>query len=190
MRTDLKTLFPREPVPPLVVDLVGSGRFDLAQDHPRVFSLVVFYRGRHCPVCRAYLRSLDERIDDFTARGVSVVAISSDTAEAALATQNDWHLSTLRIGYGLPLAAARDWGLFVSSARGKTSLGIEEPRNFIEPGLFLIRPDRTLFFSSVQSMPFARPRVDDLISAIDYVVKNDYPPRGEIIRLSDLEAPL
>lgn len=33
-------------------------------------------------------------------------------------------------------------------------------------------------FSSVQSMPFARPRIDDIVGAIDYVIKNDYLPRA------------
>lgn len=190
MRSDLVTLFPRVRVPPLAVDLVGGGRFDLATESAGTFSLVLFYRGRHCPVCRSYLRSVDERVDDLAARGVHVVAISSDTVEAALAARDDWKLSKLPIGYGLPLSTARAWGLFVSTARGKTSLGIEEPRYFPEPGLFLIRPDQTLFFSSVQSMPFARPRIDDIVGAIDYVIKNDYPPRGEIINLSELETSL
>ncbi|MCU0769463.1 MAG: hypothetical protein MUD07_08855 [Burkholderiaceae bacterium] len=50
---------------------------------------------------------------------------------------------------------------------------------FAEPGIFLIRPDRTLYFASVQTMPFARPHFADMLPAIDYVIKNDYPARGE-----------
>ena len=116
---------------------------------------------------------------------MTVVAISSDGAERAEAAKSDWRLSQLRIGYGLTMSKAREWGLFVSSSRGKTSLGIEEPPLFAEPGLFLVRPDGTLFFSSVQSMPFARPQFGDVLGAIDYVLKNDYPPRGEVINAVD-----
>ena len=76
----------------------------------------------------------------------------------------------------------------MSSARGKTSLGVEEPPFFPEPGLFLVRPDGTLFFSSVQSMPFARPHFDDVLSAIDYVLKHDYPPRGEVVDVREAVA--
>ena len=50
---------------------------------------------------------------------------------------------------------------------------------FSEPGLFLVSADLTLFFSSIQSMPFVRPRPEDMLAAIDYIQKNDYPPRGD-----------
>ena len=38
---------PRTQTPPLTVDTVGHGRFDLADQRPRHFTLVVFYRGFH-----------------------------------------------------------------------------------------------------------------------------------------------
>jgi hypothetical protein len=112
-----------------------------------------------------------------------VVAISSDTKERAERTRLDWGLPELRIGYGLELSMARQWGLYISSGRGKTSLGIEEPALFSEPGLFLVRPDRTLYFASVQTMPFARPHFADILSAIDFVLSKDYPARGEVTKL-------
>ena len=48
--------------------------------------------------------------------------------------------SMLRIGYDLGLAAARYRGLYISTSRGKTSIDIEEPALFSEPGLFMITP--------------------------------------------------
>jgi hypothetical protein len=63
----------------------------------------------------------------------------------------------LRFGYELSLATARTWGLYISTSRGVTSIGIEEPVRFSEPGMFLVAPDRTLFYGAVQTMPFARP---------------------------------
>lgn len=47
------------------------------------------------------------------------------------------------------------------------------------PGLFLIKPDPTPYASSVISMPFARPHFSDVLNAIDFIVKNEYPARGE-----------
>jgi len=85
----------------------------------------------------------------------------------------------LRVGYVLALKSARQWGLTISTSRGKTSIGIEEPALFSEPGLFLVRPDGTLYWGSTQTMPFARPHFDEILGAIDFVVKNDYPARGE-----------
>ncbi len=29
-------------------------------------------------------------------------------------------------------------------------------------------------------MPFARPRFEDILPALDFVIKNDYPARGEV----------
>ena len=52
---------------------------------------------------------------------------------------------------------------------------------FSEPGLFLVRPDGTLYFASVQTMPFSRPRFADILGALDFVIANDYPGRGEVV---------
>jgi hypothetical protein len=87
--------------------------------------------------------------------------------------------SQLNFGFGLPLEAAKAWGLFISASRGKTSIGIEEPALFSEPGLFLVRPDQTLYWLSVQSMPFVRPKFAEIVQALDFVIKNEYPARGE-----------
>ncbi len=85
----------------------------------------------------------------------------------------------LRFGYDMSLAKAREWGLFISTSRGKTSIGIEEPALFAEPGLFLVNPDNTLYYMSVQSMPFVRPHFSELLSAVDFSIEKSYPARGE-----------
>jgi hypothetical protein len=85
----------------------------------------------------------------------------------------------LRFAYDLPLGEARDWRLYVSTSRGKTSIGIEEPALFSEPGLFMVQPGRKLYYMSVQTMPFVRPHFSELLGALDFAIKNDYPARGE-----------
>jgi len=65
------------------------------------------------------------------------------------------------------------------ASRGKTSIGIEEPPLFNEPGVFLVKPDGTLYYGAVQTMPFARPQFQDLLGAIDFAIAKDYPARGE-----------
>lgn len=172
-------LVPRKPVPALSLDTTSGGRVTLADLKPERFSMAVFYRGYHCPVCRKYITELDGSLDEFARRGVSVIVASSDTRERAAQTAQDWKLQHVDLAYGLPLDEARAWGLYVSTSRGKTSLGIEEPAMFSEPGLFLVRPDGTLYWGNVSTMPFARPHFDEIISAIDFAVKNDYPARGE-----------
>lgn len=178
--TESPRLLPRNPVPALRLPVAGGGTYELNRDPPSAFSLLVFYRGRHCPVCKVQLKDLDAKLDEFIRRGVSVVAISTDTEDHAVQTSLEWSVSRLRLAYDFPLAAAREWGLYVSRGRGATSAGTNEPDFFTEPAIFLVRPDGTLYFSSVQTMPFARPSFADIIGAIDFVVKNNYPARGEV----------
>ncbi|MGI9093583.1 MAG: hypothetical protein ACR2FF_09160 [Mycobacteriales bacterium] len=49
---------------------------------------------------------------------------------------------------------------------------------FGEPGVFLLRPDGTVYMAVVNSMPAARPRVEDLPGAVPFFVDNDYAARG------------
>ncbi len=174
-------LIPRQAVPALAVKTLEGATWRLAEQNPEAFTLVVFYRGLHCPICSSYLRDLDRKLADFETLGVSVVAISSDEQSRAAQTKADWGLEHVTLGYGLDLDVARAWGLYISSGRGKTSVGIEEPALFSEPALYLVRPDGTLYFGSVQTMPFARPNFREVLGALDFVIKNDYPARGEVL---------
>ena len=188
---DLVPLMPRQPVPPLKVTLAGGGTYDLASESPRIVSLVAFYRGLHCQQCRDYIADLDARLPELEQRGITSVAISCDLAERGERTPADWGLKQLRIGYGMSFAEARRWGLFLTEGRPRKE-GWSEPDIYGEPALYLVRPDGTLFFSVVQNMPFARPRVEDVIAGFDfmfdrgYFIDKDCPARGEILDLGPL----
>ena len=174
-------LYPRQQVPDLEVPLVGGGTFTLADESPENFTMVVFYRGLHCPICGMYLGDLHGKLEEFAARGVNVVVLSSDDEARAAEAKEKWKLPNIRLGYGLSLEKAREWGLYISSGRGKTSVGIEEPALFAEPALYLVRPNGELYFGTVQTMPFARPAFGDILKALDFVIKADYPGRGEVV---------
>jgi len=140
---------------------------------------VCFYRGIHCPICANYLTELEKRTPDFAERGVKTIAISSDDQERTRTMQAKIGSENLRFGYDLSLAKAREWGLYISTGRGKTSIGIEEPELFSEPGLFMVSSDQTLYYGSVQTMPFVRPHFSELVSALDFAIEKSYPARGE-----------
>jgi len=170
---------PRKPAPSLEVDLVGGGRWSLAAQKPESFSMLVFYRGLHCPVCRRYTTELNGAIGEFEKRGVSTLILSTDPKDRAERAKAEWGLANLAVGYGVPIDKAREWGLFISTSRGTTSAGIEEPPLFNEPGLFLVKPDGTLYAALIGSAPWARPQFKDVLAAIDFVKERNYPARGE-----------
>jgi len=172
-------LLPRLPTPALNLPTLDHGIFDLAADAAEHFSMIVFYRGLHCPICAKYLMELARLVPEFEKRGVKVMALSSDTQERARQMADKLDAPGLRMGYGLPLDVARQWGLYISTSRGVTSIGIEEPALFSEPAVYIVRPDSTLYYGAVQTMPFARPNFADLVGAIDFALAKNYPARGE-----------
>jgi peroxiredoxin len=170
---------PRTKTPDLEFETVDGDTWRLADQKPKNFTMVVAYRGLHCPICKNYLRDLDRNKAEFEKRGVAVVVVSSDERGRAEEAKRDWELENLTVGYGLSIDKAREWDLFVSTGRGKTSAGIEEPAVFNEPGLFLVRPDQTLYASNIVTMPFTRPHFKDVLGALDVIIERDYPARGE-----------
>ena len=165
---------PRTKVPNLQLELINDTQWELESQRSDSFTLLVFYRGLHCPKCKLQLEELASKLDDFSERGVHVIAISCDTEEKAKKTGEKWDITGLPIGYELGIETAREWGLFISEG-----ISDKEPDHFSEPGIFIVRPNRTLYASSIQTMPFARPALDDILGMIDYQKKNDYPARGE-----------
>lgn len=172
-------LVPAQKTPSLALDTLDHGRFDLATETGEWATLVVFYRGLHCPICANYLKELERLTPEFASRGVTTIAISSDGDERTRAMAEKIEAKTLRFAHDLSLEKAREWGLSISKGIGKTSIGIEEPALFSEPGVFLIKADGTLYYASVQTMPFVRPHFSELVGAIDFAKGRDYPARGE-----------
>lgn len=167
-------LTPNQPAPELNLPLVSGGRFRLSEKRPASFTLAVFYRGLHCPICKGYLIELQERRGELAALGVASIAISCDAAERAERTKTDWGLDQLELAYGMPVSEGREWGLYVSNA-----ISDKEPAEFLEPGLFLIRPDQTLYAASVQTMPFTRPNLSEIVGAVRFINDKGYPARGD-----------
>ncbi|MEM9104088.1 MAG: peroxiredoxin-like family protein [Pseudomonadota bacterium] len=172
-------LMPRQKTPDLVVPTLAGDTFDLSKEQSERGVVICFYRGLHCPICANYLTELEKLTPDFAERGVTTIAVSSDGQERTQAMAEKIDAKNLRFGYDLALDSAREWGLYISTSRGKTSIGIEEPALFSEPGLFMVTPQQTLYYGSVQTMPFVRPHFSELVGALDFAIKNDYPARGE-----------
>jgi peroxiredoxin len=133
--------------------------------------LLIIYRGRHCNICRLHLRELVGLLGEFAKLGVTVMVASCDDRDAAQSSVNEWHLQGLPLAYGLPLDRLLQWGLSLSAGRGRTGSGAMEPLLFAEPGLFLIRPDGCLQAASLGADCFSRPRLRELLRALDLLVR-------------------
>ena len=170
----MTTIKPGTSVPALEVETLGGGAWKLADGKPENFTMVVFYRGLHCPICKGYLRDLDRKLGEFGELGVDVIAISGDDKARAEKTKAEWGIENLTIGYGQGADNMRAWGLYISK-------GIKdpEPPQFAEPGLFIVRPNGELFYAGVNSMPFGRPSFTEMLQAVKFVLDKNYPARGE-----------
>ena len=169
-------LKPGQPVPALDLPLTIEARFELEKQKPENFTMLVFYRGKHCPICRKYLTELGGKLDKFTDKGINVFAISMDSPERAAVSHEEWDTHDLPLAHSLSEDKAREFGLYISEKRE----GSEEPDVFSEPGLFVVKPDGTLHFAVVQNAPFTRPDLDDLLEGMMFTIKKDYPTRGTL----------
>jgi len=167
-------LIPNKVVPPLSLPLVDGPTFDLHASAPRAMTMIAVYRGLHCPLCKTYLGDIEKNLDGFAELGVEAVAVTTDNNDRARQAKAEWELTRLPMAHSLAIETARSWGLYISSAIREA-----EPSLFAEPGLFLIRPDKTLYAASVQTMPFARPSISELHAALSFIIKNNYPARGD-----------
>jgi peroxiredoxin len=165
---------PGKEVPKLIIDTVNGMMWNLRDQKPENLTLAVFYRGLHSPDCKLYLEELNSKFDEFREKGINIVCVSADNESFSEKTAIEWEVEKLTIGYDFSIENARLWDLYISKG-----INDSEPDTFFEPGLFLIRPDNTLYAALIQSMPFMRPDLDTLLKTIDYILDNDYPARGE-----------
>ena len=167
-------------MPAIDARLVGGGRWALASEKAEKLALLAFYRGVFCPVCRVWLADLDRLAPDFELRGVSVIALSCDKKEGAEKAIVEWGIHNMRVGYRLGVTDARKAGLYISEGRGvNPATGQKEPMLFTEPAILLVRPEGELYAAWIQSNPYARVHLAEVLTAVDNFLGKDLPePRG------------
>jgi peroxiredoxin len=159
--------------PAIVTPQLGGG--ELAPAALPGWRLLVVYRGKHCPLCKPYLKTLDGLIEEFAAAGVSVAAVSADPEAkvAADVAEFGWRFP---VGYGLSVPQMRELGLYVSSPRSAQ----EADRPFAEPGLFLINPEGRVQIVEISNAPFARPDLAAIARGARRIQEMNYPIRGTL----------
>ncbi|MDG2186797.1 MAG: redoxin domain-containing protein [Hyphomicrobiales bacterium] len=167
------TLMPNKQAPELSLSLVGGGDWCLSKQEPENFTMIIFYRGLHCPVCKSYLGKLNAMMNDILDLGFSVIVASMDPLKRAEQAKEEWGLDRLKVAYGLEIETAKKWGLYISK-----SIKDSENSVFSEPGLIWVRPDGTLYLIDISNMPWARPELETLMPKAKFAVENNYPARG------------
>lgn len=160
-------------LPSLSFPKVGGGEIKL--NSGTGWKMLVVYRGKHCPLCRTYLKTLNGLLDQFRESGIDVVAVSADTKEKAEVEANEegWRFP---VGYGLSQEQMRTLGLYISAPRSPQ----ETDRPFPEPGLFVINPEGKIQILDVSNAPFARPELNAVLKGIQFIREKSYPIRGTL----------
>lgn len=161
------------PAPRLRVKTLAGNSWNLSEQSPQNYTMVVFYRGLHCPICIQYLTELQQKLDVFKQLGIEAIAISGDSHDKAQQIQALASLSSLTLGYDLTLDDMHRWSLYMSKGHFE-----KEPTFFSEPALFLIKPDGRLYLANIGTHPFSRIDFDFLAKGLEYVIAADYPFRG------------
>ena len=150
-----------------------GGKVDMAATPG--WRMLAVYRGKHCPLCKKYFKTLEGLADPLKDAGVSVLAVSADPTEKAEAdvASEGWRFP---VGYDLNLHQMRQLGLYISEPRSPQ----ETDRPFAEPGLFVINPEGNVQIVDISNAPFARPDLAMILMGIKIIQDKNYPVRGTL----------
>jgi peroxiredoxin len=70
---------PIHKVPNLNLELINDTQLELHKQYPEKYTLLIFYRGYHCPKCKQQLEEFKVKLEEFTERGINLLGISMDT---------------------------------------------------------------------------------------------------------------
>lgn len=160
--------------PNIDVPLITGGTQDLgASSADGRWKLVVVYRGLHCPLCAKYLAQLEEMKSAFSDADTDIVVVSGDGIEKAKSQVEKGRL-TIPMAYGLAVEQMQKLGLYISNPRSPE----ETDQPFPEPGLFILRPDRSIQIIDISNAPFARPDLAGILRGLEFARSKNYPIRG------------
>lgn len=170
------TLQPGQHFPPFTVGRLGGGELTIGTPTAGSnWTLLVIYRGLHCPLCTRHLIELNGAYDDLQSLGVDVIAVSADTSEKAAQQLHDIQ-PMFAVGHDLSIEQMQALGLYISAPRSQA----ETDRPFSEPGVFVVDQHGVLQIIDTSNAPFARPEVKTLVSGLQFIRNpdNNYPIRG------------
>jgi peroxiredoxin len=157
--------------PAITLPKAGGGEMKIGG--AGAWQMLVVYRGKHCPVCKRYLKGLGDLLDGYRAQGVEVLVASADPKEKAETEiqEEGW---TFPVGYDMSLDQMRKLGLYISAPRSEQ----ETDRPFAEPGLFVINPEGKAQIIDISNAPWSRPDLSAILGGVKMIQERNYPIRG------------
>ncbi|MFV0574186.1 MAG: redoxin domain-containing protein [Vibrio sp.] len=162
--------------PSINVSLMDGSTVELGKPQgDATWQAVFVYRGKHCPLCTRYLNQIEEFKQDFYDIGIDIIAVSADSIDRCEEHCENLNVS-FPIGYGLTVEQMKTLGLYISEPRTDN----ESPREFSEPGLFIVNEKGELQVVDIANHPFTRPEIRVLVKGLAFIrsPENNYPIRG------------
>lgn len=159
---------------PMSLPKLGGGNISIGGAREN-WTLLVVYRGKHCPRCKKYLNILNDMRQQWGEAGFDIAVVSADPEAKAAADQQAFGWA-FDIGYDLSEAQMEALGLYVTEPLSDA----ETDRRFAEPGTYVIRPDGSLVLIALSNGPSARPELSELLDGMIFTKANDRPPRGTV----------
>lgn len=158
-------------MPTMAIAKAGGGQITIGS--AKGWQTMFVYRGKHCPLCRRYLGELNSLLEEFSALGVALEAVSADTREKAekQVEEDRWHFP---VGYGLTTDQMRELGVYISGPRSAE----ETDRPFAEPALFVVNPEGKMQIIDISNAPASRPALPILLLGLKFIIENSLPIRG------------
>lgn len=159
-----------------VLDIKGQSVPLVPQQQDNIWTMLIVYRGQHCPVCTKYLNHLQEMHEKFIGIDIKIVAVSADSVAQLQAKLADDVSVDFPVYAGLTLEHMQQLGLYISQPMSES----ETDHPFAEPAIFVINADHKVQVLEVANSPFVRPDLDTLLEGLRYTRKNEYPIRGTL----------
>jgi len=140
------------------------------------FAIVSFYRGAWCAYCNLELKALQERNEEFKAWGAQLIAISPQTPDASLSTQEKHDLkfevlsdanNTVAKSYGLVFSLAEELRpIYLSFGINIPASNEEDSYELPMPATYVINKNKEIIFSFINEDYTKRCEPQDIIDAI------------------------
>ena len=106
-------IIPGRKTPSLTINTLNNNEWSLENNLNDKMTMIVFYRGLHCPICSDFLKLIESQLEDYEEANTNVIVVSMDSKQKALKSKEQWTLSKLNIAYELSEEKAREWGLYI-----------------------------------------------------------------------------